>query len=199
MSMETYSGLKAAIANWLNRTDLATEIPDFIELVESRLSHELRIPTIEKTAYVITDTAGRATLPADFLEIKDAFFNGVPLDRISLTLISSQQNASGTPTCFAREANEFLFYPTPTLSATDKLKVIYYYKVPALSDTAASNDLLKTAPELYLYGALSEAAKFLGADDGRWESGYQAAFGRLMTHTRNAEVSGSSQYVSSGY
>ena len=70
MSLETYSGLKASVANWLNRTDLATEIPDFIALVESRLAHELRIPSIEKTAYIITDIHGRATIPADFLEIK---------------------------------------------------------------------------------------------------------------------------------
>jgi hypothetical protein len=199
MSMETYSGLKASIANWLNRTDLSAEIPDFIALVESRLAHELRIPSIEKTAYIITDTHGRATIPADFLEIKDVFFNDKPVDRVSLGLLSSQTVNSGIPTIFAREANEFRFHPIPTISVNDKLKVIYYYKVPPLSDTAPTNDLLKTVPELYLYGALSEAAKFLGADDSRWEAGYQTAYGRVVSHTRQAEVSGTTQLVLSGY
>ena len=51
MSMTTYDGLKASIANWLNRTDLATEIPDFIELAENRIFHEVRVPTNEKQFY----------------------------------------------------------------------------------------------------------------------------------------------------
>ena len=199
MSLETYSGLKASVANWLNRTDLATEIPDFIALVESRLAHELRIPSIEKTAYIITDIHGRATIPADFLEIKDVFFNDKPVDRVSLGFLTSQTAGSGTPTIFAREANEFEFHPIPVISETAKLKVIYYYQVPALSDSASTNDLLKTVPELYLYGALSEAAKFLGADATRWETGYQTAYGRVVAHTRQAEVSGTTQLVLSGY
>ena len=58
MSLTTYSGLKASIANWLNRTDLAAEIPDFIALAEDRLSQEVRIPTIEKTISVILDSNG---------------------------------------------------------------------------------------------------------------------------------------------
>ena len=49
MSLANYSGLKASVANWLNRTDLTAEIVDFIELAENRISHELRIPAMEKT------------------------------------------------------------------------------------------------------------------------------------------------------
>jgi|TARA_R110000764_G_scaffold224190_1_gene313285 hypothetical protein len=199
MSLETYSGLKASIANWLNRTDLVNEIPDFIQLVENRIAHEVRIPSIEKTAYVIPDTTGYATIPNDFLEMKDVFYNGKPLNRITLTLLKSQTAQSGIPTSFAREANEFVFFPTPTMSATDKLQVTYYYEVEPLTDVAPTNDLLKTVPELYLYGALSEAARFLNTDDTRWEMGYQTAFSRVMTHTRTAETAGAANYVSSGY
>ena len=39
MSLANYDGLKASVANWLNRTDLLTEIPDFIELAENRIFH----------------------------------------------------------------------------------------------------------------------------------------------------------------
>lgn len=199
MSMTTYSGLQAAIANWLNRTDLATEIPDFIRLVESRLAHELRIPSIEKIAYIIPDSAGYATIPNDFLEMKDVFYNGKPLNRMTLTLLHSQTERSGIPTSFAREANEFVFFPTPTMSPTDKIKVIYYYEVDPLTDTNPTNDLLKTVPEMYLYGALSEASRFLNTDDSRWEMGYQTAFSRITAHTRTAETAGAANYVSSGY
>ena len=199
MSIASYSELKIAVANWLNRTDLSAEIPDFISLTESRLAHELRIPTIEKVAYIVPDNAGYATLPPDFLEIKDIFYNGTPVSRISLSMIHCQPTQSGTPTSFAREANELLFHPTPTMSATDKMLVIYYYQVPDLSIIAPTNDLLKSVPELYLYGSLSEAAAFLGSDQGRWEQGYQAAFSRATQHARVAEISGATPYVANGY
>jgi hypothetical protein len=35
MSISTYGELKAAVADWLNRTDLTARIPDFIQLAES--------------------------------------------------------------------------------------------------------------------------------------------------------------------
>lgn len=111
MSMTTYNGLKASIANWLNRTDLATEIPDFIRLVESRIAHEVRIPTIEKKVIVTIDSEGKSTIPSDFLEVKDVFYNDRPLQRLSGTQLRSYVQDSGTPQFFAREAGKLLFFP----------------------------------------------------------------------------------------
>lgn len=42
MSISTYAELKTAIANFLARTDLTEQIPNFIQLAEARLSRELR-------------------------------------------------------------------------------------------------------------------------------------------------------------
>ena len=199
MSMTTYDGLKASIANWLNRTDLATEIPDFIELAENRIFHEVRVPTNEKTVLLTLSSDGYATLPSDFLEIKDVFWNYVPLDRISLTDLYGYVTASGTPTFFARETYRLKFFPTPTVLDSDELRMIYYFDAGRLSSTDTSNVMLSLAPELYLYGALVEAANFLGSDSQKWEMGYQAAYGRLVKHARDSEVSGSTSQVNSGY
>ena len=73
MSISNYTELKTSVANWLNRTDLTAEIPDFIELAENRIFHELRVPTNEKTIILTVNTEGYATLPSDFLEVKDIF------------------------------------------------------------------------------------------------------------------------------
>ena len=199
MSMTTYDGLKASIANWLNRTDLTAEIPDFIKLVESRLAHEVRIPTIEKKVIVTIDSEGTSTIPADFLEVKDLFYNDKPLQRLSATQLRSYVNDSGTPQYFAREAGKILFYPTPTLTASDTIEMVYYCEVDPLSDSAPTNVLLQTIPELYLYGALSEAGNFLGSDNSRWEAGYQNAFSRMMAHLRYSEFSGATPEVGNGY
>ena len=43
MALNSYSTLKTSIANWLNRSDLTTEIEDFIVLTEKDFNSKLRI------------------------------------------------------------------------------------------------------------------------------------------------------------
>jgi len=199
MSLTTYDGLQASIANWLNRTDLTSEIPDFIALAEDRLSQEVRVPTTEKTAAVILDANGAVTIPADFLELKYAFYNENPLERVSLTELRGYVKTSGDPVIFAREARQFVFQPIPTMTATDRLIFIYYKDVPDLSALNPTNELLEMAPQLYLYSSLVEASNFLGSDPSRWETSYQSALSRLLLHARSAEFAGSTPQISSGY
>ena len=199
MSLTTYEGLKASLANWLNRTDLTSEIPDFISLAEDRLSQEVRVPTIEKTIAVVLDANGAVTIPPDFLELKYAFYNENPLERVSLTELRSSLITSGDPVIFAREARKFVFQPIPTMTATDRLIFIYYKNVPVLSALNPTNELLEMAPQLYLYSSLVEASNFLGSDPSRWETSYQSALSRLLLHARSAEFAGSTPQILSGY
>ena len=203
MSLATYSGLKASIANWLNRTDLATEIVDFIELAENRISHELRIPAMEKTILLSVSSDGYAVLPNDYLEAKDVFWNYEPLDRISLTQLYRLMDRSGAnPECFARETYRLKLYPTPTVTSTDELRMIYYADPGRLTDAAPTNDLLSLAPEVFLFASLVQAAVFLGTDMAQkqaWEAEYQTALARLIKHSRESEFSGATPQVELGY
>lgn len=199
MSLSNYDGLKASVANWLNRTDLSVEIVDFIELAENRIFHEVRLPSNEKTIILNISSDGYATIPSDFLEVKDMFFNYDPIDRVTLSQMHSYKTLSGTPTCFTRETYRFKFFPTPTLSDSDEVRMIYYYDSGRLSVDAPTNPMLSTAPELYLYATLVEAANFLGSDPAKWEAGFQASFGRLLKHSRDADIAGSSPQISNGY
>jgi hypothetical protein len=67
MGLSTYSDLKTTIASYLGRSDLTTQIPDFIRLAEDRLRRELRIRQMLKVV-TAPPTGGDATvsLPADF-------------------------------------------------------------------------------------------------------------------------------------
>tara|TARA_R110000796_G_C14549086_1_gene433651 strand:- start:348 stop:947 length:600 start_codon:yes stop_codon:yes gene_type:complete len=199
MSLATYAELKSSVANWLNRTDLTAEIPDFIKLAEIRIAHEVRLTVNEKTASVTSNAQGAIAIPADLLELIDVFYNDKPIDRVSLTYLRGLSPQSGTPACFAREGNQIVFFPTPTMQASDTLVINYFYRVPDLSESATTNDLFAKIPEMYLFGALSEAATFLDADSARWEQSYQAAFNRTVADDRAAEVAGSSAQVQSGY
>jgi hypothetical protein len=203
MSLSNYAGLKASVANWLNRTDLSTEIVDFIELAENRISHELRIPAMEKTILLNVSSEGYAVLPSDFLEAKDIFWNYEPLDRITPAQLYRMVDRSGVaPEFYARETYRLKFYPTPTVTASDEMRMIYYFDPGRLTDAAPTNVLLSTAPELFLFGALVQAAVFLGTDLAQkdaWEAEYQTALARLTKHAREAEFAGGTPMVQSGY
>ena len=200
MSLTTYDGLKLSVADWINRDDLQNVIPDLIELAENRIFHELRTPVNEKTINMTLSSEGYATLPSDFLEVKDLFWNYNPLERISLSQIHSYIPRTGSsPEYFARETYRLRFFPVPTMLDTDEVRMIYYYDVGRLSSTNTSNVVFAAAPELYLYATLAEAANYLGSDGSRWEGGYQNAMGRLLQHAKTAEYAGSTASVQSGY
>jgi len=200
MSLTTFDGLKVSVADWLNREDLTLVIPDMVALAENRIFHELRAPINEKTADLTLGSDGYATIPTDYLEVKDLFWNYTPLSRVSLTQLHSYQERTGAaPEYFAREQAKFRVFPIPTQVAGDTLRMIYYFTPPNLSASSATNSIFQTAPELYLYGTLVEAANYLGSDGSRWEGAYQNAMGRALQHAKTSEYAGASSQVQAGY
>ena len=72
MAFTSYTTLKSTIADYLARSDLTSQIPDFITLAENRLRRDLRIRQMLK--YVTTNTVagdGTVALPSDFLAMRD--------------------------------------------------------------------------------------------------------------------------------
>jgi hypothetical protein len=71
MAFTNYTDLKASVADYLARTDLTTQIPDFITLAENRLRRDLRLRQMIKVVTTAT-AAGDSTvaLPNDFLEMR---------------------------------------------------------------------------------------------------------------------------------
>lgn len=205
MSITTYSELKTAVADWLNRDDITdARLSDFISFGESRIFHDLRIPTMERVVLLDTDSNGMAYIPADFLEPKDVFFNDLPLERLSLTDLMSRGSASGRPYAFARENGMIRFYPNPgdTTDTDDEIRMIYYAEPDRLSSTNASNSVFLLAPDMYLYGALISAGIYLTVPPEKlntWGQAFEDIKARLTTHARQSEVSGATMTVQSGY
>lgn len=205
MSITTHTQLKAAIADWLNRDDIAdARLSDFISFAENRIFHELRIPTMERVVLLDTDSDGKAFIPADFLEAKDVFFNDAPLDRISLTNLMAHGTASGKPQAFAREGGYLAFWPNPgdTTTTGDELRMIYFAEPDRLSATNADNSVFLLAPDLYLYGSLVAAGIYITVPQEKlalWQSSFDDLMQRLTGHARQAEVSGSTMTIQSGY
>jgi hypothetical protein len=68
MALTTYDELKTSIADFLNRDDLTSVIPDFITMAEAEMHRRIRHWRQEKRSTAELDTQYSA-IPADFLEV----------------------------------------------------------------------------------------------------------------------------------
>lgn len=175
MSITNYAELQTAVQDWLHRSDLATITPDLIRLGELRIFREVRCRVME-SALNGTIASGVLALPADYLDLKFAYVDGTPsqkLERSSASQIYEHypyRNATGMPKAIAREGSNFIFGPYPDSAYT--IKGIYYAKPTSIQTTA--NALFTANPDLYLFAALCEAAPYI-QDDPRvqlWEGKY---------------------------
>ena len=173
MAVSTYTELKASIANWLNRSDLSDEIADdFIKLTESDLNAKLRIRQMEQID-TVTINAETVTVPTGFIGVRSFYIlqssNKYPLEYMTPHNMFETKggSSSGRPRIYTIEADneteQFRFAPSPDTSYTGYLS--YYKAIAALSDSNASNYILSTHPNIYLYGSLYHAANFLGGID----------------------------------
>jgi hypothetical protein len=192
MALANYSDLKTSIANWLNRSDLTSEIAnDFIVLTEADFNSKLRIRKMN-TSTSITIDSETESMPSDFLQVRD-FFITEGGTKYALKYITPAQmdqikgsSTSGMPSTYTILGDNFRFAPTPSGSYTGTLN--YYAKFPALSDTNTSNYILASHPAIYLYGSLYHAANFLGGVDPQrlqqWQGMYTTAMERLERNDR---------------
>jgi len=196
MSFATYSDLQTSIANYLARTDLTSQIPDFITLAENRLRRELRIRQMLKSATTSTVSADATVeVPSDFLEIRDFVVMTNPITPLSYSSPSSLSNDPrtsevGVPRSYTILASEFQLAPVP--DATYTLKMLYYAAPAYLSVSNTTNVFLTTAPDGLLYGALVEAEPYL-MNDARintWGSMYDRAISSLTKSDESTQYSG---------
>jgi len=201
MALATYDDLKASIADFLNRDDLTSVIPDFITLAETRLNREIRHWRMENRATAEVDGQYSA-IPADFLEpIRLHLETG---DYRTLELISQSEmqslrmksaDTSGKPFYYALTQGELEVFPTPD-GAYD-LEMNYYAKIPSLSSSNQTNWVLQNFPDAYLYGALVHTAPFLG-EDARittWATLFQNARDGIVGDNEKAKFGGSGRRI----
>ena len=196
MALTTYTELKTSIGDWLNRSDLTAAIPDFISLAEAQIERTLRTRQMIVRANASFD-AQYGAVPADFLETKSLKLTSTnpetPLSFLSIDALDAEMTkhtASGRPKFFGIVGGQFRLVPTPDANYTTELT--YYAKLTKLSSSVASNFLLASSPDIYLYGALLQAAPYL-QDDARiqtWATLYERALNDLQTADDRGASSG---------
>jgi len=199
MAITNYANLQTTIADFLNRDDLTSVIPTFIQLAEAQMNRDLRHWRMEVRASG-QQSAGDAymQIPTDWMEtIRFHITDGgtKPLDLISRKALEDKragnENMSGTPRYYTHADSQFELYPTPNEDTNTEL--LYFAKIPSLSDSNTTNWLLEDAPDVYLYGALLHSAPYLSEDErvGVWAQLYGASVQRLNIMSDDARMSGS--------
>lgn len=197
MAITTYDELKAAVADFLNRDDLATSAATFISLAEAGMQRSLRHWRMEKRANAVIDTQYSA-IPADFLQVIRFYITSGttrPLELISQSELlerkANTSNTSGTPSYYAMTAGEIEVFPVPDGDYDAELH--YYSEVPALSAANPTNWVLEYFPDLYLYGALVHSAPYLKEDERTqiWAALYRSAIDAINEDSERGKFGGS--------
>ena len=198
MALNTYTALKASVADFLNRDDLTAVIPDFIALAEAQINRDIRHWKMEARSSGQQSSGDEyMQIPADWVETIRLHLTGTGTTVVNLVSRdsmadkrSAQEDTTGTPIMYTHADGQFQLYPTP--STDTDFELLYFQKIPSLISNS-DNWLLLEAPDVYLYGALLHSAPYL-AEDQRvavWAQMYSASVQRLNEVSEDARFSGS--------
>jgi len=161
-----YSDLRSAVVSILQRADLTANVPDMIQLAESQINQRLDSRFLEKIGTIATSTnTETVTAPSDLLSVKNVKITSVsPYDDVEVTTPDSYRKRSedrnpGQPVLSTVIGSLFYFWPVPDRAYT--VSIVYQGRITALSDSNTTNDILTFFPDVYLYGALANAAPYI--------------------------------------
>lgn len=172
----SYATLQTHIADTLNRADLTSVIPNFIQQFEAQAKRDHRLRKLSDRGTFSITGDGQA-LPSDFYKLDSWYHDGTsyfgPIAIVhhdEIGRLKAGYGDTGVPQFAAiipgegTTAAKVRFAPEP--DATYSTKMVYERRITNLSDTETDNYLLEEAPDIYLYGSLVESAPYL-KDDNR--------------------------------
>ena len=209
MALSTYTELKDAIADWLDRSDLTSRIPDFIALAEARINRELRIRPMEVRSVAYTSSGQKYfNLPGGYLQMRNIQLNTnptTPLEYITPEMLDRLygSNTTGKPRAYTLIGDEIQLSPIP--DAAYEIEMAFYENITSLGDgtsgTVTYNWLTQNAPDVLLYGSLMEAEPFIKNDERIpvWLNGYSNAIDKLQKADSRDRHSGSAMRIRNIY
>lgn len=192
MALANFTDLKAAIADHIHRTDLTTQIPDFISLAEGRINRRIQARLQEKeTALTLTAGTRDMALPADYYEGLNLWMTTYP-PRDEMVFKSPEQIVYGTdastgvPTAWTIDGSNI------TLDSIGDIDYTFDFRYRCkfvLSDAEPTNWLLTNYPDLYLYASLFQAAVY--THNGDKAIMYKQMYDEIAQEVMDKEVAAS--------
>ena len=165
----TYDEIKTKVAEYLNRTDLTSQMDMFIDLTESDINKVIKHQDLIKRANAVAETQ-YTQLPSDWSRVINVELN--TSDHTTLLQQSTESldlkrtsidNVSGRPEYFAITDNAIELCPTPDTNY--ELQLTYYANIPELSSTNTTNVVSNKFPDVYIYGCCKHDSVFLMEDE----------------------------------
>lgn len=183
MAISTYSELKTAISDWMDRTDLTGNAADFITLAEARLNR--KIDAVETDA-ALTGTVDSRNVDVSALSIIEpmAVFiaDTVGGDEREVTIKApgtfAYNDTSGEPGFVALNGTNLVF--NRPLDVAYSIRFRYRGRF-ALSDAAPTNDLLTNHPDVYLAACIMWGGIFIR--DTSSVAGFKSLLDEFMVET----------------
>jgi hypothetical protein len=207
MAIGTYTELQTAVANWLDRDDLADRIPEFISLAEARFNRSLRLRSMESKQTASTIGGQRNyNLPPNYIQMRNFQLNTSPITTLSYVTPEIYDrlwggSAEGTPQFYTIAANEISLGPVPASAIT--MEMLFYKRFDDLSASTTTNWLLTNAPDIYLYASMLEAEPFIMNDERvpLWSAALKEGISQMQEQDNKDRHSGSALRVmnTSGY
>lgn len=163
MAITNYGTLKTAVADFLQRSDLTSSIPTFIELATARFSDELRTPEME-SIYTTTVTSEYSTLPSNIRAVRLLMANDKVVEYVTPFQLQRMAEIKSRPTkpVYTIQNMRLRMYPAQT--SLPVALTCYVALTPFVLD-ADTNWLLTKRPDVYLHAALAQARVFLHDDE----------------------------------
>lgn len=158
-SITSYSELVTEIRDMMDDADYNQEAIDrALRKAEAEFNRTLRTPDME-TRTVFTVSGDLTALPADFLEMRFIFVEGMPDQPLASMspsgLLSTYYGRSGCPMAYTLEGGNIRVGPVGTAA----VEMVYYQRILGLTDAQVSNWLLRKHPDLYVAGVLYHLAR----------------------------------------
>jgi hypothetical protein len=187
MALANYTDLQASVASWLHRTDLTTQIVDFIKLAESKINRLVSVKSGEVEASLTMTPGSRfIALPSDFSTIIDLWIETYQPRMELIYKVPSElpvNTASNSMPRYYTIDNSNIGFEIPADAAY--AVTLRYAKDFQLSMGSPTNLLLTNYPDIYLYGALVESCGYTMDDSNL--SKWQALFDRAVMEVNNNE------------
>ena len=198
MALTNYTDLKSSIADFLNRSDLTSVIPDFITMAEADMNRSLRTREMSvRTRSVISSQYVK--LPDDYLGMRNIELLTDPITPLEFKNLHNldihrASNATGKPLYYSIMQNNIEFAPAPDGDYT--LEILYYQTLKPLA-TYSTNWLLDNHPDAYLYGSLAHSAPYLHSDEriGVWSGKYQQVIEQITASDEKAKFAGTTPTI----
>lgn len=208
MAIPTYLDLKAAVAEWMDRPQLADSKPStvtqnnvipmdvFVSHVEAECNRRLRT---EDMVTIIFNSGCEdqsvVLLPDNILAMRLVTINGADAEYLTPEMFTTAESLYCGKPLYTRIANQIHVYPE--MAVADDITIVAYITVPPLVNDTDVNWLLRKFPDVYLYGCLYEASAYVFdvPHEERWGQKFNQAIQDLIDGDTRDRWSGSTMSV----